>query len=74
MDKRWLKLRDAARYSSIGINRLVELAEAGAVKGFQDPDDKRRPWVFDRHSIDRYREGQAAEADVQQRALNILNS
>ena len=59
---RWLRLREAARYSAIGEKRLVALADAGTVRGFQDPDSGRHDWVFDRVSIDEYRLGQAADS------------
>lgn len=57
-DKRWLKLKDAAHYSSIGEKRLKELAKRGLVQGYQDEDLKRGDWVFDRHSLDKYWESQ----------------
>jgi hypothetical protein len=49
---RWLKLRDAAAYSAIGLNRLVALADSG-----------RKDWIFDRVSIDQYREKQFRGSD-----------
>lgn len=57
---RWLKLRDAVAYSAIGENRIVQMAEAGRIVGFRDPDSGRNDWIFDRDSIDAYREAQAA--------------
>lgn len=57
---RWISLRDAAAYSSIGEKRLVALAESGDIRGFRDPDSGRHDWVFDRDSIDAYREAQFA--------------
>ena len=55
---RWLKLKQAAKYSSIGEKRLVVLATQGRIKGCQDPDSGRNDWIFDRLSIDAYRERQ----------------
>lgn len=52
---RWMKLKDAARYSSIGEKRLKQLAIDQKIDGYQDPDDKRNGWIFDRLSIDQYR-------------------
>ena len=72
---RWLKLKDATLYSAIGINRLVSLAEDGTIRGFKDPDSKRGDWIFDRDSLDQYREGQAVEgvgARVNERVMEIL--
>jgi len=34
---RWMKLKTAAFYSGIGRDRLKALADAGHIKGFQDP-------------------------------------
>ncbi len=72
---RWLKLRDAALYSALGEKRLVALAEAGTLMGFQDPDSGRGDWVFDRCSLDAYREGQGAEGSgtrVESRVMEIV--
>ena len=74
INARWLPLIAAAKYSSIGENRLIKLAKAGKIKGGQDPDDKRGRWIFDRKSIDRYRESQMPEIkDHQEKALEILH-
>lgn len=69
---RWLKLRSrrvggeivigACEYSGIGANRLKELARQGAITGSPDPDSKRGDWVFDRESLDRYRQLQLGAA------------
>lgn len=72
---RWLHLKDAAKYSSVGRKRLVVLARTGGVRGFQDPESKRGDWIFDRESLDAYRESQASEkgADaMRNKALDIL--
>jgi len=55
---RWLKLKEATKYGAIGKGRLIELARSGVIKGAPDPDSKRRDWIFDRLSIDSYRESQ----------------
>ena len=49
---RWLKLRQASQYSTIGIKRLKKLAEAGEVYARQGND--RGDWIFDKESIDKY--------------------
>ena len=67
---RWLKLKEAALYASIGKTRLKELAVQGIVKGFPDPDSRRGDWIFDRHSLDAYREGQAGH--LHQKAIDLL--
>lgn len=74
---RWLNLREASRYSAIGEKRLIELAGDGTVRGFQDNDSGRRSWIFDRESLDAYREGQAAESPgcrMQFRVAEIMSS
>lgn len=53
---RWLRLKEAAAYSSIGTQRLIRLALAGRVDGFQDRETKKGVWIFDRHSLDAYHE------------------
>ena len=52
----------AAEYSGVGQKRLKDLAKGGLITGFQDPDSKRGDWVFDRYSLDEYREGQATKS------------
>jgi hypothetical protein len=74
MEPRWLKLGDAAKYAAIGKHRLIALAKNGKVRGFQDTDSGRGDWIFDRHSLDAYREGQIAEQDTRLIALDILGS
>jgi len=68
---RWLKLKEAALYSSIGRKRLVQLAENGKVTGFQDPDSGRGDWIFDRQSLDEYRLIQSSA--LHKKALDLLN-
>ena len=70
---RWLKLRDAAPYSGMGQKRLIQLAESGEVRGFQDPESGRHDWIFDRLSIDRFRKNQEKqENQIRQKALDIM--
>jgi hypothetical protein len=72
IEPRWLTLREAAHYSAIGEARLVSMAKAGGVKGFQDQCDGRRGWIFDRLSLDDYRESQATQPTYHEKALAIL--
>ncbi len=60
MAQRWLNLKEAAKYSSIGQKRLILLAEDGSIRGFQDSDTKNRKWIFDRESLDSYRLSQSS--------------
>lgn len=69
---RWMKLKEAAWYSKIGKQKLIQLALDGEIKGFQDPDSKRGDWVFCRYSIDEYRENQAGK--LYEKALAIMGS
>ena len=71
---RWLKLKQAARYSSIGKNKLIELAKPKIVVGFQDPDSGRKDWIFDKFSLDAYRESQSHVFNPRQKALDILST
>jgi len=71
---RWLSLKQAAEYSSIGQKRLILLARQGRIKGYQDPDTGRHNWIFDRLSIDAYRERQAPSATPKQKAIDILKT
>jgi hypothetical protein len=66
---RWLKLKDAAAYSSIGKSRLIELAGQGIITGFSDPDSKRGDWIFDKYSLDEYRTNQAGR--LRRKALDL---
>lgn len=69
---RWLKLKEATRYGAIGKGRLIELARSGVIKGAPDPESKRRDWIFDRLSIDAYREGQMPVNTDREIVLEIL--
>lgn len=62
MPQRWIKLIQASQYSSIGQKRLKELGKKGIIRGFPDPDSKRKDWIFDRESLDNYRLNQAPES------------
>jgi hypothetical protein len=73
MLKRWLKLKAASEYASIGQHRLKELALKKTIRGFQDPDSKRGDWIFDVKSLDEYRERQAGRfVSPHEKALAIL--
>ena len=72
---RWMRLRQAALYSSIGKERLIELAKQKQIDGFQDVELKSKPWIFDRKSIDIYRTGQSAkrtDKDAEKFALDFM--
>jgi hypothetical protein len=71
---RWRSLKEAALYAHIGKLRLVQLAIDGRIKGFQDPDSKRNDWIFDRISLDTYRDGQYQAPAIREKALAILRS
>ena len=73
IEPRWLSLKAASDYSNIGVKRLKKLAEEGRVKGFQDPDSGRGDWVFDRLSIDIYRERQDPDKELDRKCIAILN-
>lgn len=60
---RWMNLKTAAWYSSIGQKRLKQLAKEKKITGYRDPEDGRRGWIFDRLSIDRYRENPSKQDD-----------
>jgi hypothetical protein len=72
MEPRWLKLKAACQYSALGKARLIDLAQQGQVRGFQDPESGRGDWIFDRLSIDEYRLGQAKGADCTAQAKEFL--
>lgn len=65
-----MKLKMAAFYSGVGKERLKDLARDGHIKGFQDPDSKRGDWIFDKRSLDTYRENQVGQ--IYQKAFAIL--
>ena len=61
---RWLRLKQAALYSSIGQKKLKQLAEAGDIAGYSDPNSKRGDWIFDRESLDSYRLKPITETNI----------
>ena len=69
---RWMKLKEAAWYSKIGKQKLIQLAQDGHIKGFQDPDSGRGDWIFCRYSLDEYRENQAGR--LYEKALAIMGT
>jgi len=72
---RWMKLKQAAIYSSIGQKDLIHLARSKRIAGFQDKNLETKPWIFDRESIDQYRAGQMDHSDKKEkRALEIVQS
>lgn len=73
MQARWIKLREATKYSAIGKARLISLALSGVIRGAKDTDSKCGDWIFDRLSLDEYREAQMSHTYIQEKALAILN-
>ena len=71
---RWLKLKEATQYAKINKARLIDLAKSGIIKGHQDQDNKRGDWVFDKMSIDNYREAQMTKMDTRQKSLATLRN
>lgn len=61
---RWLKLKQAALYSSIGQKRLKALADDGDIVGYPDPDSGRGDWIFDKDSLDKYRMRPVQETNI----------
>jgi hypothetical protein len=72
MISRWLTLKEASKYSSIGMKRLKKLALEKRIKGSPDPDNGRGDWIFDRLSIDGYRESQLVNDSAKEKALAII--
>jgi len=68
MEPRWLNIKNAICYSGMGRDRLKKLAVAGEIKGFQDIEDHDK-WIFDRLSLDQYRENQAGNIELKAIAL-----
>jgi hypothetical protein len=71
MTPRWLKLSEAARYAAINPKRLIMLAQEGKVRGGKDPG-KRGDWVFDRLSLDSYREESMPTEEARAQALELM--
>jgi hypothetical protein len=54
---------------------LKELAMNGTIHGVKDPNSKRGDWIFDKRSLDEYRESQMAEhLIIKEEAKKILAS
>jgi hypothetical protein len=70
---RWMKLKQAAAYSSIGEKELIRLAKEKQITGGQDKTLKTKQWVFDRQSIDEYRSNQFINQDHNQFAIEMMN-
>jgi len=68
MEARWLNIKKAMSYSGLGRDRLKKLASAGDIKGFTDPGDHDK-WIFDRLSLDAFRETQANNIELKAIAL-----
>jgi len=68
---RWLKLKDACAYAALGKARLKVLAQQGQVTGFPDPDCDRGDWIFDRLSLDTYREAQAGTNNIKEAVASL---
>jgi len=52
---RWMNVKQAARYSNIGEQRLKAMAKAKVIKGAKD-ETGNKAWFFDKESIDSYHE------------------
>ncbi len=75
MDARWLKTKEAAAYSAFGQQKLKRLAREKKIVGFQDPTSKRGDWIFDRRSLDAFREQHfipLASNEIDQKFLEIF--
>jgi len=73
MSPRWLKLKAACEYASLGQHRLKELAFRGVIRGYPDPDSGRGDWIFDRLSLDAYRESPLkGQVSPKQKAMMIM--
>ena len=68
---RWMPLKMAALYSAIGKKRLVCLAEKKIIRAGRDTDTKTGEWIFDKNSLDSYRESQM-EDSYQNFAVEML--
>lgn len=73
IEARWLSLREAARYAAIGENRLIKLAKAGRIDAGRDMELKTKPWIFDRQSIDTYRQNQVTNRERQKIVLDLAD-
>ena len=78
---RWMNLKKASAYSGIRKDDLVVMAKNKKIVGFKDSRLKTTPWIFDRDSIDKFRESQAflyssgsSNAADEKAALEIFES
>jgi hypothetical protein len=72
MQARWIKLKEATKYAAICKSKLKELAASGVIRGAKDPDSERGDWIFDRQSLDAYREAQMSPMTAREKALEIM--
>ncbi len=70
---RWLKAKEAARYVGLGVKTLKARARDpnSPIKGAPDPDSRRGDWIFDRESLDAYREAQVCDLAVEASAARL---
>ena len=55
-----MRIRPASKYSSLSLRRLKVLASEGKITAGKNTDDTRGGMIFDRLSLDAYRESQMA--------------
>ena len=63
---RWLSARKAAEYTSrlIGEKRIIQMIQAGTLRGGRDKGRKDSPWFVDKESIDDYFQRQSDEVQA----------
>ena len=59
--KRWLREKEANAYAAIPVAKLRWLADNDHITGLRNPDDQRGGMIYDRVSIDKYRNSQVAQ-------------
>ena len=69
---RWLTLKGARKYCSIGERKLIQLAKKGFIRGGQLKDNGNHPWFFDALSIDRYMDSMLNCLELEDKAEKIL--
>ena len=69
---RWMSLAQAKGYCNINKRKLVELIQAGKLKGGQHKDKGNNDWFIDRLSIDSYMEAMTINTKAQEKAFEIL--
>ena len=72
MNPRYLKLKDAVKYSAIGEKRLVKMTIDGTLRGCQDVGNK-GAWIIDRYSIDQYWDSQMPDQTVKENVVAFLS-